>query len=150
MAKWIERTRYLALIGVLSLLVAAGAASVWGALKTANVVITILTGYDGSSAVAAKLIELVDAFLIASALFIFAVSLYELFIGTLNLPAWMLAHNLYELKNKLGSVIVLVMAAKFLEQVLAWQNAYETLLFGIAIAVVSAALIALSYSTTKD
>jgi uncharacterized membrane protein YqhA len=40
--------------------------------------------------------------------------MYELFINKLALPDWMLAHNLHELKSKLGGVIVLVMVVKFL------------------------------------
>ena len=119
-------------------------------MKTAKVVMTIVTTYGQGASIADDLIELVDAFLIAVALFIFAASLYELFIGKLNLPDWMLAHNLYELKSKLSGVIVLVMAVKFLEQVIVWQNAYETLLFGLAIGIVSAVLIALSYFNPKD
>ena len=150
MANLIEKMRYLSLIGIISLLLASVAASGWGAMKTAKVVMTIVTTYGQGASIADDLIELVDAFLIAVALFIFAASLYELFIGKLNLPDWMLAHNLYELKSKLSGVIVLVMAVKFLEQVIVWQNAYETLLFGLAIGIVSAVLIALSYFNPKD
>jgi uncharacterized membrane protein YqhA len=149
-ANLIEKMRYLSLIGIISLLLASVAASGWGAMKTAKVVMTIVTTYGQGASIADDLIELVDAFLIAVALFIFAASLYELFIGKLNLPDWMLAHNLYELKSKLSGVIVLVMAVKFLEQVIVWQNAYETLLFGLAIGIVSAVLIALSYFNPKD
>ena len=150
MANLIEKMRYLSLVGITSLLLAAVAASGWGAMKTAKVVLTIVTTYGQGASIADDLIELLDAFLIAVALFIFAASLYELFIGKLNLPNWMLAHNLYELKAKLSGLIVLVMAVKFLEQVIIWQNAYETLLFGLAISIVSAVLIALSYFNAQD
>ena len=51
-----------------------------------------------------------DTFLIATGLLVFSVSLYELALGELNLPDWMLAHNLHELKSKLSSIIILVMA----------------------------------------
>ena len=97
MANLIEKMRYLSLVGITSLLLAAVAASGWGAMKTAKVVLTIVTTYGQGASIADDLIELVDAFLIAVALFIFAASLYELFIGKLKLPDWMLAHNLYEL-----------------------------------------------------
>jgi len=149
-ANLIEKMRYLVLVGIASLLVAAVGATSWGAMKTAKVVMTIVITTGQGKSIADDLIELVDAFLIAVALFIFAASLYELFIGKLNLPNWMLAHNLYELKAKLSGLIVLVMAVKFLEQVIIWQNAYETLLFGLAISIVSAVLIALSYFNAQD
>jgi uncharacterized membrane protein YqhA len=47
----------------------------------------------------------IDAFLIAIALYVFTVSIYELFVADLNLPDWMIAHNLDELKAKLSGII---------------------------------------------
>jgi uncharacterized membrane protein YqhA len=92
----------------------------------------------------------VDSFLIATAILIFAVSLYELFIGPLELPGWMLAHNLYELKAKLSSMIVLVMGVKFLEKLLESKDANDLLRTGIATALMSAVLIAFGYFGKKD
>jgi uncharacterized membrane protein YqhA len=95
------------------------------------------------------LIELVDSFLIAIALQIFSLSMYELFVGELNLPDWMLAHNLHELKTKLSSVIILVMTVKFLEHLVEWKNPSNSLFFAIAVSVVAATLIAFSYFGEK-
>ena len=72
------------------------------------------------------LIAVVDVFLIATVLFVVAVSLYEMFIGDLKLPEWMVAHNLYELKSKLSGVIILVMAMKFLEKLVDWKAPQDT------------------------
>jgi uncharacterized membrane protein YqhA len=145
MQTFLKTTRYLTLVGVISLLLASLAAFGWGAMKTFKVIITILISYGQDAYIAIALIEIVDSFLIATALLIFALSMYELFINKLDLPAWMLAHNLPELKAKLGGVIVLVMVVKFLEHLVEWKNAYDTLLFGLAVSVVSGALIALSH-----
>jgi uncharacterized membrane protein YqhA len=71
--------------------------------------------------------------------------MYELFVGNINLPDWMLAHNLHELKTKLSSVIVLVMTVKFLEHLVEWKNPKDSLFFAIAVSVVAATLIAFSY-----
>jgi uncharacterized membrane protein YqhA len=150
MARLLLNARYVSIIGVISLLLASLAAFAWGAVKTVNAVIIIITSYGQDKFIAVSLIEIVDSLLIATALFVFAASMYELFINKLTLPGWMLAHNLYELKDKLGGVIILVMVVKFLEHLVEWKNAYESLLFAIAIAVVSAALIALSYFGKKD
>jgi uncharacterized membrane protein YqhA len=76
--------------------------------------------------------------------------LYELFIGEINVPEWMLAHNLYELKAKLSSMIVLVMAVKFLQKLLDTKDANDLLLRGLATAVMSAVLIAFGYFGKKD
>jgi len=150
MGKFLEKTRYLSIVGVVSLLLASVAAFGWGAAKTVNALRVIATSYGQDPYIAISLIELVDSFLIATALFVFAVSMYELFINKLALPDWMLAHNLHELKSKLGGVIILVMVVKFLEHLVEWKYPYDSLLFAIAVAIVSAALIALGHFGGKD
>lgn len=150
MGRLLEKTRYLAFIGITSLLLASVAAFGWGAVKTFNVITLIITSYGKDSYIAVSLIELVDSFLIAIALLIFSVSMYELFVGKLSLPDWMLAHNLHELKTKLSSVIVLVMTVKFLEHLVEWKNPNDSLFFAIAISVVAATLIAFSYFGEKN
>lgn len=146
----LEKSRYLAMIGVVSLLCASVAAFVWGTLKTFQVVMLMLESGVANAALTVKFIEIVDSFLIATAILIFTVSLYELFIGEINVPEWMLAHNLYELKAKLSSMIVLVMAVKFLEKLIDFKDANELLLYGLAITVVSAVLIAFGYFGKRD
>jgi uncharacterized membrane protein YqhA len=101
-------------------------------------------------AITVELVEIVDSFLIATAVLIFATSLYELFIDKLDLPEWMLAHDLYDLKTKLSSMIVLVMAVKFLEKLLDVKDANALLQIGIATALMSAVLIGFSYFSKKD
>ena len=112
----LEKSRFLASIGVISMLIAALAAFSWGTLKTVNTTLLVIQSAGKDASITVDLIEIVDSFLIATAILIFATSLYELFIGTLELPEWMLAHNLHDLKTKLSSIIVLVMAVKFLEK----------------------------------
>jgi uncharacterized membrane protein YqhA len=150
MAKLIEKTRYLGIIGVVSLLLASVAAFGWGVVKTINAIVVIVTSLGKDPYIAISLIELVDSFLIATVLYVFAVSMYELYINDLALPNWMLAHNLHELKDKLGGVIILVMVVKFLEHLVEWKDPNGSLLFAIAVAVISAALIALSYFGRKE
>jgi len=150
MGKLMEKTRYLGYIGVFSLLFAALAALGWGVVKTVNAISVIITSYGKDPYIAVLLIEVVDSFLIATALYVFSVSMYELFIDKLNLPNWMLAHNLLELKDKLGGVIVLVMAVKFLEHLVEWKDPNASLFFALSVAVVSASLIALGYFGKKE
>jgi len=150
MKKLLENIKYISLIGILALLAASIAAFGWGAAKTVKVIAIMVTSYGQNPLVAVSLMQVVDAFLIATILFVFAASMYELFIGDLTLPAWMLAHDLHELKAKLSSVIIVIMAVVFLEHVVEWKDAKAALLFGLAIALVSAALIALSHFGGKD
>ena len=146
----LERSKYIALIGVAALLLAAVAAFVWGTLKTADVISLIWNSLGKDKAITVELIEIVDSFLIATALLIFAASLYELFIAKLDLPEWMLAHNLYELKTKLSSMIVLVMGVKFLEKLLDAKDPAGLMQIGIATALMSSVLIAFGYFGKKD
>ena len=146
----LEKSRYLAIIGIVSLLVAALAAFGWGTLKTVHAVILVIESLGTDVAITIEFIEIVDSFLIATAILIFAVSLYELFIGDLDLPEWMLAHNLYELKAKLSSMVVLVMGVKFLQKLVDYKDAGDLLRVGLSIAAVSAVLIAFGYFGKKE
>ena len=146
----LEKSRYLAIVGVISLLVAAVAAFAWGTFKTVQTVMLVIESMGRDPAITVEFIEIVDSFLIATAILIFTVSLYELFIGEINVPEWMLAHNLYELKTKLSSMLILVMSVKFFEKFLEVKDALELLELGLAISVVSAVLIAFGYFGKKD
>jgi uncharacterized membrane protein YqhA len=150
MSKLIESSRYLTIIGVLALLLSSLAAFGWGALKAVRAIVLIISSYGQATDIVIALVEVVDSFLVATILLIFAANMYELFIADVHLPDWITAHNLHELKTKLSSVIILVMAVKFLEHLVEWKDPNGTLLFGIAIAVVSTILIAFSYFGGKD
>lgn len=146
----LEKSKYLALIGVISLLIATVAAFAWGTMKTVATIGLVFNTMGKDARITIAFIEIVDSFLIATAILIFAVSLYELFIGPLELPDWMLAHNLYELKAKLSSMIVLVMGVKFLQKLLESKDTNDLLRTGIATALMSAVMIAFGYFGKKD
>ena len=147
--KIIEKSRYLALIGVVGLLIASGAGFGWGLYKTAMLVYQMAIGVDRFAGVV-LFIKVVDYFLIATTILILAVSLYELFIAEICMPEWMLARSLHDLKAKMSSMIILVMAVKFLEDVLTIDVTVRLMQTGLAISVVSAVLIAFSYFRKQD
>ena len=122
----------------------------WGGLKVVFIVINLIKTYGKDLSGAIALIEIMDIFLIATALLVFSVGIYELFIGDIELPEWLVIRNLHDLKAKLGSVIILVMAVTFLKHLVEWRDPQGTFYFGIAVAVVSAALIAFSHFGGKD
>ncbi len=150
MKKLLERSRYLSYIGIISLLIAAFAAYLWGILRTANAIQVMIVSLGKAPGISIEFIEVIDSFLIATTLLIFSVSMYELFIGDLELPDWMLAHNLYELKAKLSSMIVLVIGIKFLQKMLETKDAQKVLYIGIAASLMAAVLIAFGYFGKKD
>jgi len=146
----VEKSKYLILIAVASTLVASTAAFLWGGIKTVKVLTSILTSIGTDPTAAIALVELMDTFLIATVLFIFAIGMYELFIGNVSLPEWLVIKNLHDLKVKLSNVIILVMGIIFLEHLVEWKDPQGTLFFGIAVTVVSAALITFSYFGGKS
>lgn len=145
MKKILEYSKYIAIPGIISLLFASIAAFIWGGIKTFDVILIIINSSGKAPTISIALIKLIDSVLISVALFIFASSLYQLFIGTLDLPSWMLSENLYELKAKLGSMVILVMAVTFLEHLVEWKDPVGTLYFGISVAIVSGMLAVFSY-----
>jgi uncharacterized membrane protein YqhA len=86
-------------------------------------------------------IAIMDVFLIATALLIFAIGLFELFVGKLDLPKWLAINKLEDLNVKLRGVVIFVMVVTFLEKLVLWEDPQGTLLFGIAIAIISAVLV---------
>lgn len=142
MKRLLENSKYLVLIAVFFSLAASVAAFLWGGLKTVEVIILLVTSAGKASHASIDLIALMDTFLIATALFLFSVGLYELFIEDLSLPPWLVIHDLHDLKLKLSSVIILVLAVIFLEHFVEWKDPLGTLYLGLAGAIVSASLIA--------
>jgi uncharacterized membrane protein YqhA len=145
----LEKSKYLILLAVIPSLLASASAFVWGMIKSARVIISIFTDIGAETSFTVSLIELMDVYLIATVLFIFAVGIYELFVGKLTLPDWLVIHNLHDLKVKLSSVVIMVMGIIFLKHLVEWQDPIGTLFFGLGVAVVSAALIAFSYIGNK-
>lgn len=150
MKKIIEKSKNLFLIAVASTLLASVIGFLWGLTKTFTVIINLVQSYGKDPFAAIELIELMDIFLIATILFIFALGMYELFIGSVNLPDWLIIRNLHDLKVKLSSVIILVMSITFLKHLVEWQDPQGTLFFGLAIAVVTLSLIAFGYFGGED
>ena len=91
-----------------------------------------------------------DKFLIATGLYIFAVGMYELFIGELSMPAWLTVHSLHEVKSRLSAIIILVMAIVFLEHVVEWKDPQGRCTSLSPWPLVTAALIAFSYFGERE
>ncbi len=149
--KWlIEKSRYLPIVSVFGMLVGSLAALFLGVVKTFEVIETALTHYKESEPTLYILFEALDCFLVSTALIVVAVSLYELFISGLEVPDWMLVKDLTELKAKFTFVIIPVMAVKFVQKLLKYENAVDTLYYGVAIAVVAVALSLFNWISIKE
>lgn len=146
-----QRSRYVSLVAVVTLLLAFFAALLWGVARSAAAAYEIITTLGQSSSVSLLLIKAVDAFLIAIVLYILAASIYSLFVDDPGLPPQLVAHSLSELKSKLSGVIVLVLAVRFAEYLFEELLApLEVLWLGVAAAVVGAMLIAFGRTGSQD
>jgi uncharacterized membrane protein YqhA len=96
---------------------------------------------QGAKVIAIGLIEAVDIFLIAIAVYIISLGLYALFIDDkLPLPRWLEVHDLEDLKANLVSIVIAVLAVLFLREAVAWDGERDLLKFGAVLGLVIAAL----------
>ena len=146
----LEKSRYLALIGIIPLLVASVAAFAWGLMQSIQVIVLVISTLGTDKGIILGFLYIVDIFLIATTLLIFTVSLYELFISDIDAPEWMTAHSLNDLKVKLSSMVVLVMGIKFLEIFMKGGNAQDMVWMALAVTLVSGVLIAFGYFGKKE
>jgi uncharacterized membrane protein YqhA len=113
------------------------------------VIVTALAGVLNQPVINAKsaklfsvgLIEGVDIFLIAIAIYIIGVGLYALFIDeNVDRPKWLKLRDLEDLKANLVSVVIAVLAVLFLREAIAWDGSQSLLILGASIAAVIASL----------
>ena len=92
MTGFLNRFRYVTWIAVICSLIASVAAFLWGAVKTAKFMLILIKTAGEFDAAPVNFLEVMDAFLIAAAMLIFSLGMYELFIGKLDLPEWLHIH----------------------------------------------------------
>lgn len=143
MNRILSRTRYVVLLGVVANLVVAVMLFVAIVVRAALLIFDLVLHVGDAKAVKAFSIggiELADLCLIATAFYIVGIGLYELFIGDVNLPDWLVISSLDDLKSKLISLIVVVLGVSFLAQVATWDGKTNLLPFGLALALMILAL----------
>lgn len=136
-------SRYIVLIGVVGL----GLASLFGFLlalvETAEVIGYVALHFRDPAVQVQEVdfIKLVDGFLVATGLLIFALGLFEIFIRELKLPKALQFATIGQLKVSLANVIVLTLGVSFLTLVQEGEPAFELLLKGLAISAVIVTLV---------
>lgn len=86
-------------------------------------------------------IEIVDVFLLAVVIQVVSVGLFQLYIKEdTSLPRFLIVRTLDDLKSKLVSVIITMLAVTFLRHTLSWDGGTDIFYFGAGIALVIYAL----------
>ena len=145
MDRLLKSTRYIMYLGVATLLLLALTLFVLGAIRGGMVVWEFMSQFGEAKtakAFAVASIEIADLFLLATALYIVGMGLYELFLGGQVLPSWLTIGSLDDLKDKLINVTIVVIAVTFVSQVVNWNGQSDLLRYGAAIALVVFALTA--------
>ncbi|MEK7828321.1 MAG: YqhA family protein [Deltaproteobacteria bacterium] len=148
--KILENAKYAVILAVLSSLAASVSIFIWASVKMFITIYHMFADMFSPEAAGttAHAVAILDSFILAVILYIFAIALYELFIGELKLPEWLVIKDLDDLKKKLSSVIALMLAVTFLEHLAEWNDPQGTLMFALAIAAVIFALV--FYMKTKE
>lgn len=141
--KLVGATRYLAIVPIVGLAVAAAVMFLFGGLGLFTFVWHSVTemqaGHPTEILPIFELLEFVHQFLIGTVLYITAMGLYQLFIQDVPLPMWMKTESSEDLENNLVGVTVVVLAIEFLGVV--FSGTKENLLeYGAGIALPIAAL----------
>ncbi len=142
-------SRGLVLIPVVTLVIAAAGAFVYGAaLFIWSAIHTFPNAFPVGNRIGIFLL-VVDLFLVGATLLIAAIGLYELFISRVDpggqrshLPGWLVMSDLNDLKARVVSMLVLVAAVSFVDVVVDFHGGHDILYLGIAVALVIAALTA--------
>jgi len=141
----LKSSRFLVVAAVLGALVSAMALFAYGLVDTFVVISKTIASGDvstkGAKALMLYFIEIFDLFLLGTVMLIMALSLYELFIDAdMKVPARLQIHTFDDLKINLVTVVIAVLAVTFLGQVMSWDGERQLLGFGVAVALVIAAL----------
>ena len=139
-------SRYLTLIAVIGLLLAAAAVFIFAGIATVSIIIEAFEKGEfnalGGRVLSIEIIEMIDLFLLGTVLLITSIGLYQLFIKpNMELPEWLVVANLEQLKFNLLAVIVVMLAILFLGEAAGTLARTDNILqYGLAIAAIIAAV----------
>ncbi len=138
-------SRLLALIPVIFLLLDAAASFIYGT----DIMVRSLTGLLGEPAqIGGRLgvfLVVMDTFLVGATLMVAAFGFYELFIvrtpgRRYRLPRWLRMHDLEDLKARVTSMLILVVAITFVDRTVESHDEQEVLFLGLGISIIIVAL----------
>lgn len=139
----IGRSRYIVLLAVIAVMVVAISLFLLGTLQAGisvwNAWAGVARGELATTDLTVTFLEIVSVMLKAVVFYLIGVGLYSLFIAPLNLTVSLGVETLSDLESKVISVVIVILAVTFLEHFILWEQPFETLQFGAALAIVTAA-----------
>jgi len=149
MSRVLSGTRFLIVVPIIGLAVAASVFFIFGGYGLIKLLIEVILTILGVTSthvadieqglIIYEVVEFVHTFLVGTVLYITAVGLYQLFIHEIKFPGWLKIDSTEELETNLIGVTVVVLAVNFMGAVFA-RNTENLLQFGAGIALPIAAL----------
>jgi uncharacterized membrane protein YqhA len=145
LAELIGKTRFIVLLAVISVILVSASLFIIGAGLAVQGIVgaakSALNGQLAATSVTVDLLEVVSVMLKAVVFYLIGVGFYSLFIAPLNLTAALGIRSFNDLEIKVVSVVVVIMAVTYLEHFIRWDQAVETLLYGVSLGIVVGALV---------
>ncbi len=146
----VGQTRLIATIPAFGLVFCAFVLVVATTIRAVEVTLEFIGGELALTSLTIDYVEFTDMYLLGVVLFMTALGLTVLFITEkIPLPAWLEFHDFDDLKERLVSVIVVMLGVHFLGKVLKGADGIELLWLGIGICVVVIALTAFTSAIFK-
>src|SRR3954470_2725082 len=137
MARVLKASRYLILLPIIGLTVAASFFFVFGGIDLFRLLIEILqhlhAGGKTKNQIIFEVVEYVHTFLIGTVLYITAIGLYQLFIEEIDFGGWLRIESTEDLETNLIGVTVVVLAVNFMGAIIAGGTT-NLLQYGVGIA----------------
>ena len=145
LAKFLAWSRYLVIISVIGSFLASVTVTVFAGVEMVRLTLALIRDNSHSDdlgkRVAVGATELIELFLLGTVLYIIALGLYQLFIDRdIYLPPWLEIRTIDNLKERLLSTVVVMLAVSFLGFVVTWDGTMNILALGVAIGLVLASL----------
>jgi uncharacterized membrane protein YqhA len=106
-------------------------------------------GDSNETEIVVETLSVIGVILRAVVFYIIGVGLYSLFITPLNLTAALGMESLADLESKVISVVVVILAVKFLQQFVQWNQPVETMQYGLTMAAVIISLVFFQIGSRK-
>jgi uncharacterized membrane protein YqhA len=129
----LNRSGLIVQLAVLGLFVTTTATFGWAIVRTGHFVVDLIDGGLADDQLLVTLLEVIDTYVIATVQLIFVIGLYELFVDDLDVPAWLEVHSLDDLKKSLIDALIVVLAVKGIEKLVAAKAPLDALYYAAAV-----------------
>ncbi|MBA2501913.1 MAG: YqhA family protein [Pyrinomonadaceae bacterium] len=154
LGRMIGRTRYVVILAVVAVLLLSMSLFLLGTVSAAQSIVRAWSGLvnrgdSNETEIVVETLSVIGVILRAVVFYIIGVGLYSLFITPLNLTAALGMESLADLESKVISVVVVILAVKFLQQFVQWNQPVETMQYGLTMAAVIISLVFFQIGSRK-